>query len=80
MAVSATPLSSALVVRYQTGTTPAGAPVFRQKSLNDVKADAEAVMDTIIHIFLTSSGALTGKRDIRVIDTTTNDLYDPPQV
>ena len=46
------------------------------------KAEAEAVMDTIIqkNIFLTSSGALTGKRDIRVIDTTTNDLYDPPQV
>ncbi len=46
------------------------------------KAEAEAVMDTIIqkNIFLTSSGALTGKRDIRVVDTTTNDLYDPPQV
>lgn len=46
------------------------------------KAEAEAVMDTIIqkNIFLTSSGALTGKRDIRVIDTTTNDLYDPPRI
>ena len=45
------------------------------------KAQAEAVMDTIIqkNIFLTSSGALTGKRDIRVVDTTTNDLYDPLQ-
>ncbi|MDO0825742.1 DUF2922 domain-containing protein [Desulfosporosinus nitroreducens] len=30
-------------------------------------------------IFLTPSGALTGIRDIKVIDTTTNDLYDPPQ-
>ncbi|WP_434509822.1 DUF1659 domain-containing protein [Desulfitobacterium sp. AusDCA] len=40
MAVSATPLSSTLVVRYQSGTTPAGGPVIRQKSLNDVKADA----------------------------------------
>ncbi|WP_425803128.1 DUF2922 domain-containing protein [Desulfitobacterium sp. Sab5] len=46
------------------------------------KAEAEAVMDTIVqkNIFFTSSGALTGKRDIRVIDTTTNDLYDPPQI
>lgn len=46
------------------------------------KAEAEAVMDTIIqkNIFFTSSGTLTGKRDIRVIDTTTNDLYDPPQI
>lgn len=40
MAVSATPLSSTLVVRYQSGTTPAGGPEIRQKSLNDVKADA----------------------------------------
>ena len=46
------------------------------------KAEAETVMDTIIqkNIFLTSSGELIGKRDIRVVGTTTNDLYDPPQV
>lgn len=46
------------------------------------KAEAEAVMDSIIqkNVFLTSSGALNGKRDIRIIDTTTNDLFDPPQV
>ncbi|WP_425803126.1 DUF1659 domain-containing protein [Desulfitobacterium sp. Sab5] len=40
MAVSATPLSSTVVIRYQSGTTPAGGPEIRQKSLNDVKADA----------------------------------------
>jgi len=46
------------------------------------KAGAEAVMDTIIqkNIFLTSSGALIGKQDIKVVGTTTNDLYDPPKV
>ena len=46
------------------------------------KAEAEAIMDTIIqkNIFLTSSGELIGKRDIKVVGTTTNDLYDPPQV
>jgi hypothetical protein len=46
------------------------------------KAEAEAIMDTLIqkNIFLTSSGELTGKQDIRVIDTTINDLYDPPQI
>ncbi|KGK82914.1 hypothetical protein DP73_20165 [Desulfosporosinus sp. HMP52] len=44
------------------------------------KAEAEAVMDTIIqkNVFLTSSGELIGKRDIKVVGTTTNDLYDPP--
>lgn len=46
------------------------------------KAEAEAVMDTIIakNIFITTGGELVGKRDIRVIDTSTNDLFDPPQV
>lgn len=46
------------------------------------KAEAEAVMDAIIqkNVFLTPSGALNGKKDIRIIDTTTNDLFDPPQV
>ncbi|AET67990.1 Protein of unknown function (DUF2922) [Desulfosporosinus orientis DSM 765] len=43
--------------------------------------EAMAAMNSIIasDIFLTPSGALTGIRDIKVIDTTTNDLYDPPQ-
>ena len=45
------------------------------------QTEAAAVMNSIIasDLFLTSSGALTGIRDIRVIDTTTNDLFDPPQ-
>ncbi|HBW34446.1 MAG TPA: hypothetical protein DEF89_03390 [Desulfosporosinus sp.] len=44
------------------------------------QAEVMAVMDSIIasDLFLTSSGALTGIRDIKVIDTTTNDLFDPP--
>lgn len=40
MAVNAHALSSNVVVKYQAGETPAGAPLIRQKSLNDVKADA----------------------------------------
>ncbi|WP_407309948.1 DUF2922 domain-containing protein [Desulfosporosinus sp. SB140] len=46
------------------------------------KAQAEAVMCTIIekNVFLTSSGELTGKRNIKVVGTMTNDFYDPPQV
>lgn len=44
------------------------------------QAEAMAAMNSIItsDLFLTSSGALIGIRDIKVIDTTTNDLYDPP--
>ncbi|MDQ7092610.1 DUF1659 domain-containing protein [Desulfosporosinus sp. PR] len=41
MAVVATPLDSALVVAYQNGTTPAGAPITRLKSLSYVRADAQ---------------------------------------
>ncbi|HHY26821.1 DUF2922 domain-containing protein [Desulfitobacterium sp. PCE1] len=45
-------------------------------------AEAMNVMNSLIAggIFLTAHGTLTGVRDIKVIDTTTNDLYDPPQV
>ncbi|MCM1566701.1 MAG: DUF2922 domain-containing protein [Dehalobacter sp. 4CP] len=40
-----------------------------------------AVMDLITakNIFATPSGDLASKRDIKVVDTTTDDLYDPPQ-
>ena len=40
MAVSTTSLNSTLIVKYQTGTTPTGGPELKQKSLNDLKADA----------------------------------------
>ena len=45
------------------------------------QAEVMAVMNSIIanDLFLTSSGALTGIRDIKVIDTSTDDLFDPPQ-
>jgi hypothetical protein len=44
-------------------------------------AEILTVMNSLIEsdIFLTSTGALTGIRDIKVIDTVTNDLFDPPQ-
>ncbi|MEL7656503.1 MAG: DUF2922 family protein, partial [Bacillota bacterium] len=31
------------------------------------------------NVFLSPGGTLTGIRDIKVIDTTTNDLFDPQQ-
>ncbi|MHB8126648.1 MAG: DUF2922 domain-containing protein [Desulfitobacteriaceae bacterium] len=45
------------------------------------QAEAMAVMNSLIasNIFITSSGALIGIRDIKVIDTTTDDLFDPPE-
>ena len=46
-------------------------------SLTSVQIDA--VMDQIIttNIFLTSGGELISKRDVKIVDTTTEDLYDP---
>ena len=43
-------------------------------------AEIEAVMDQIIakDIFLGSGGAMVSKRDIKIVDTITDDLYDAP--
>lgn len=45
-------------------------------------AEIEAAMDLVIarNILTSSGGDLVSKQDIRIIDTTTNDLYDPPAV
>ncbi|MCO1600192.1 DUF2922 domain-containing protein [Desulfosporosinus nitroreducens] len=42
--------------------------------------EAQAVMETVIakNVFNSPSGELAAIRDIRVVDMTTNDLYDPP--
>lgn len=44
-------------------------------------AEVMSVMNSLIAggVFLTAHGALTGVRDIKIIDTKTDDLYDPPQ-
>jgi hypothetical protein len=36
-------------------------------------------MDAIIagNVFNTASGALTGIQNVKIVDTTNNDLYDP---
>jgi len=43
-------------------------------------AQVETVMDQIItkNIFLTSGGDLISKRDVKIINTTTDDLFDQP--
>ena len=53
MSVSALPLNSTLVLKYQIGVTPEGSPIFRQKSLNNVRADAteQAVFEVATALF-----------------------------
>lgn len=41
MAVTAIPLNAALVVVFQTGLSPLGAPTLRQKSLSSVRFDTD---------------------------------------
>lgn len=43
-------------------------------------AEIQTAMDLVIarNIFTSSGGDLVSKQDIRIIDSTTNDLYNPP--
>ncbi|RJQ31399.1 MAG: DUF2922 domain-containing protein [Peptococcaceae bacterium] len=43
-------------------------------------AEIEAAMDLVVarNVFSSIGGDLVAKQDIRIIDTTTNDLYNPP--
>lgn len=53
MAVTSNPLNAALVVVYQDGVTALGAPITRQKSLNNLRFDAgdEAVFQAAQALF-----------------------------
>ena len=53
MAINAIPLSSTIIVKYQADETPAGAPVIRQKTFNDVKYSAteQDIYDAVTALF-----------------------------
>jgi len=53
MPVSANPLNSAVVVKYQADISSTGLPVIRQKTLNDVKftANEQDVYDVVNALF-----------------------------
>jgi hypothetical protein len=46
---------------------------------NVTPAEIEAAMDQIIakNVFLTPGGALVARQDVKIVDRTVNDLYDP---
>ena len=71
MSVYEEPLNSSLILQYQAGTTPAGAPILRQKSLNYVRPGADiehlysaahGLMDLVdhelLHVFLRRNSEL----------------------
>lgn len=66
-------LNSALIGRYQTGLTSAGGPVFRQKTLNYIKADAseQDVYDVLAALFSLSQYPLMNtflRKNFELID------------
>lgn len=73
MAVSTVSSNSTLIVKYQTGTTPVGGPVIKQKSLNDVKADAtgQNVYDVAVALFSLVQHPVTNvllKKNLELVD------------
>ena len=77
----ATTTSKVLRLTFSTAGGKTFAITIPNPKLDLQVAEAVAAMESLItsDIFLTPSGALTEIRDIKVIDTTTDDLYDPPQ-
>lgn len=74
MTVTATPLTSTLVVTCQTGLTPAGEPVTRKKSFSDLRDDVaiedaydaaaalfSLVQDPILEVVLSSNSELVNE-------------------
>ena len=69
MAVIASAIDSVLVVFYQTGSTPEGSPILRQRSFSNVKSDAldQDVFDVANALYGLQDYPLTGvRRDNRV--------------
>ncbi|SDG29942.1 DUF1659 domain-containing protein [Desulfosporosinus hippei] len=73
MSIIVEALNSALIAIYQSGSTPAGSPVTRQKSLSYVRADAseEALYDVAQALFSLSQQPLQDvqlRRNFRLIE------------
>lgn len=62
MAVTENRLNSALVLKYQVGTKPDGSPDIRQKTLSNIKPDADhgALYEVAVALFSLSAHGLTG--------------------
>ncbi len=75
MAVVSAPSDAALVLVYQTGLSPAGAPITRQRTLSNIvyNASAQAVFDAAHAIFSLSEYTLLDVY-FRRTDELTNEL------
>ncbi|MDD4334160.1 MAG: DUF2922 domain-containing protein [Desulfotomaculaceae bacterium] len=76
--MAATSKTLRMVFKSQTGRN---VTITLDNPRNDLTGtEIEAAMELIIarNIFNSSGGDLVSKQDIKIIDTTTDDLYDPP--
>lgn len=78
----ATTTRKVLRMSFNTASGTAVSLTLPQPKADITAAEIEAVMDLIIskNIFTGSGGDYVSKRDVRIIDTTTEDLYDQPSV
>ena len=70
-----------LRLSFNTSTGGTTSITLANPRLDLTQAQVLEAMNTAIsrNIFLSAAGTITGVRDIRIIDTTTDDLFDPQQ-
>lgn len=69
MAVTASPKETVLIVSYQTGLTPAGSPIIRQRSFPNIRSEAidQDVYDVAVALYgLQNYPIISVRRDNRV--------------
>ena len=68
-----------LVFNNEAGKSVSITLPFPREDLNSTEAEAAMELAIAKNLFETPGGALVGVRDIKVVDTTTNDLFDPAE-
>lgn len=71
--------SKVIRLSFQTSGGKSAAITLPNPKAGLTKAVIQGVMESVIakNAFSTASGDLIGIRDIKIVDTTTEDLYDP---
>lgn len=80
--MAGTTTSKTLRLTFTTSLGKSHSITLKNPKVGLTAAEAEAAMDTIIakNIFMTTGGEYVAKKDIKVLDNSTTDLYDVPVV
>ena len=78
--MAGTTSTKSLRLSFSTMTGATHSITVKNPKVGLTSAEAIAAMDLVVakNIFITTSGVLVAKKDIKVIDNTTTDLYDVP--